>query len=174
MKATSGNQGIIVKKEIFMLLLLAFTMNPIFSQEKKSRKEIKLEKKKAKFEAQKKAMEIGQFGFAIRKLLSSNIGTKDFVAGIVYVRGDQGQLDEVVWYNSINETVRLNNDFNIINYYVVPSSNSQKMTASYQGVINGKRYSFVNEIAFGEKPKLKITDSDGIEIWYTGVFDTRN
>jgi len=146
-----------MKRIILLICMATFIINTSVAQEKKSRKEIKLEKKKAKFEAQKKAMKIGQFGFAIRKLLSSNIGTKDFVAGIVYVRGDKGQLDEVVWYHSIDEMVRLNNDFDIINYYVVPSSNSQKMTASYEGVINGKRYSFINEIAFGEKPKLKIT-----------------
>lgn len=154
--------------------MATFLVNTAVAQEKKSRKEIKLEKKKAKFEAQKKAMEIGQFGFAIRKVLSSNTNTADFTAGILYVRGDEGQLDELVWYNDAGERIRLNKDFDVLNYYVVTSNNGQKMTASYQGSINGTRYSFTTEIAFGEKPKLKIESANGIEIWHAGVFDTRN
>ncbi|WP_299681560.1 hypothetical protein [uncultured Dokdonia sp.] len=163
-----------MKKYILLLCMALFFINTSVAQEKKSRKEIKLEKKKAKFEAQKKAMEIGQFGFAIRKMLSSNKSTNDFAAGILYVRGDKGQFDEVVWYKGVGEKIRLNKDFNVTNYYAVVDNNGQKMTASYQGMIDGIRYSFINEIAFGEKPKLKITSSDGIEIWYTGIFDTRN
>lgn len=148
--------------------------NPIFDQDKKSRKELKLEKKKAKFEAQKNAMEIGQLGFAIRKMLSSNIKSSEFVAGIIYVRRDKGEFDELVWYNSQGENIRLNKDFEIQSYYAVTSNRGQKMTASYQSVINGVHYSFIIEIAFGEKPTLKISSSDGTEIWYTGIFDTRN
>ena len=154
--------------------MATFLVNTSVAQEKKSKKEIKLEKKKTKFKAQKKAMEIGQFGFAIRKVLSSNANTSDFAAGILYVRGDKGQLDEVSWYKTIGEKIRLNKDFDVLNYYVITSDNGQKMTASYQGMVDGTRYSFTTEIAFGEKPKLKIESTNGIQIWYTGVFDTKN
>ncbi len=163
-----------MKKYILLLFIATFLVNSSIAQEKKSKKEIKLEKKKSKFEAQKKAMEIGQFGFAIRKMLSSNIKSSEFVAGIAYVRGNEGEFDEVTWYDTNGENIRINADFDIENYYVVASNNGQKMTTSYEGVVRGVRYSFVIEIAFGEKPKLKITSSSGTEIWYTGIFDTRN
>ena len=163
-----------MKKISCFLCLFVFFAQPNFAQEKKSKKEIKLEKKKVKFEASKKAMEIGQFGFAIRKILSSNIQVSDYAGGILYIRGDEGEFDEVLWYNGIGESVRLFKDFAIQNYYVVTSNGGQKMTASYQGTLDGVRYSFITEIAFGEKPKLQIKNGAGIEIWYTGVFDTRN
>jgi hypothetical protein len=163
-----------MRKYILLLFMATFLVNSSIAQEKKSKKEIKLEKKKTKFEAQKKAMEIGQFGFAIRKMLSSNIKSSEFVAGIVYVRGDEGEFDEVTWYDTNGESIRLNADFVIENYYAVSSSNGQKMTASYEGVVRGVRYSFIIEIAFGEKPKLKIKSTSGTEIWHTGIFDVRN
>ncbi len=161
-----------MKNYILLFFVATFLVSTGFAQEKKSRKELKLEKKKAKFETQKNALAIGEFGFAIRKMLSSNIKSNEFVSGIVYVRGDQVWLDEVVWYNSQGESVRLNKEFDIQNYYVVVSENGQKMTASYQGSVGNVQYSFITEIAFGKKPKLQIK-SDGIEVWSIGVLDTR-
>lgn len=163
-----------MKKYILLFFVATFLFSTGVAQEKKSRKELKLEKKKAKFEAQKNAMEIGQFGFAIRKKLSSNIKSNEFVAGNVYVRGDKSEFEEVLWYKSIGDETRLNQEFDIQDYYAVTSENGQKMTASFQGSVNNVRYSFITEIAFGERPKLKIKSSNGVEVWYTGVFDTRN
>ncbi|MEP0263494.1 hypothetical protein [Dokdonia sp.] len=164
-----------MKKYILLLCVAIFLVNSSIAQEKKkSKKEIKLEKKKSKFEASKKAMEIGQFGFAIRKIVSSNIKVSDFAAGILYVRGNEGELDEIVWYKAIGERIRLFKDFDIKNYNVIASDKEQTMTATYQGLVNNVRYSFTTVISYDKKPKLKIKSEDGIEIWYTGVFDTRN
>ena len=163
-----------MKKLLLLLCMSLCIVGTTIAQQKKSKKEIKLEKKQAKFEARKKAMEIGQFGFAIRKVVSANISVSDYAGGILYVRGSEGELDEIAWYESAGKRIRLFEDFEVTNYKVVTSNDGQKMTATYQGVVDNVRYSFITEIAFGERPKLKIASDKGIEIWYTGVFDTRN
>ena len=158
--------------------MATFLMSTGVAQEKKSKKEIKLEKKRAKkeakFEASKKAMEIGQFGFGIRDLVSSNINAADHVFGIFYVRGEEGELSDVSWYKAVGEKTQLNADFQIENYTVVALENGQKMKASFQGLTNGERYSFTVVIAFDEKPTLKIKSGTGVEMLYSGLFETRN
>ncbi len=156
---------------IFLLASISYTAT---GQEKKSKKQLKLEKKKIKFENSKKAMEAGEFTFGIRRIATTNVGGTNFGGGNLYVRNTQGELFDFTWFDTDGKRLTLSSDFGIQNYLAFSSNNGNTMTSSFKGRSNGKTYTFKVIISFGEKPTLWMSSSDGVEAQFQGLFETRN
>lgn len=163
-----------MKQFLLCVFLLASISYNATAQEKKSKKQLKLEKKKVKFENSKKAMEAGEFTFGIRRIATTNVGGTNFGGGNLYVRSTEGELYEFTWFDIDGKRLTLSSDFDIENYVTLSSNNGNTMTTSFKGQSNGKIYTFKVVISFGEKPTLWMSSSDGVEAQFKGLFETRN
>ena len=147
---------------ICLVLLTVISLQSITGQ-KKSRKD----RKRDRYELQKKSLRDTTFFFITNKILYP-FTSNDWSGGYLNINGSKLRVQELDWLESPNSRIRWREITSLNNYSIERNKAEESSTVSFDCMLKGQPYFFTITHGWEKPAELTIRNSQGKEVRYSG------